>query len=83
MKAIFYTIGVLLFLNYRLFYFFMFHKNLMSFNEYITSRETDKLTARMLTIDIIILMLYFFNWIWLIAILSIISLSLLLWKKLR
>jgi hypothetical protein len=83
MKAIFYTIGVLLFLNYRLFYFFMFHKNLMSFNEYVTSRDTDKLTGRIITIDIIILSLYFFNWIWLFAILTIISLSLVLWKKLR
>ena len=83
MKILLYIIAVVLFVNYRLIYVFVPNKTLLSFSEYLLSKETDKLTVRILTIDMIVLCLYFLNWIWLIAILTSLTLITFLWKKLQ
>jgi len=77
MKAIFYILGAILFLNYRIIYSVLFHKTVFSFGEFMIRKETDKAIPLILTIDVLIVSFWLFSfWTALIIIFAVLSLNL-------
>lgn len=74
MKALTYILGFILYINYRIIYAFFIHKRVNTFTDFAKSKADDNLIPVILIIDIGVLSLWFFGWLWTLIILTVVTL---------